>query len=749
MAIPIRLVFGDKQVIQIQAQTFDIGVDRKISAFPTPGGLLERYASDTNTPEVKIDIGGIFIDDDINDNALADSTSSLSSITSPSRAIISFNDIMPSDINQPIGTMVSPKNIGQSQPGNFLEFSEYFFTSGSFPLNHTGKLPLKGQKIGTTDGMTAVFGPKIATVKATVSSTVLTVTRVDETYFRDFKAGDKIIDDNKNVVGTVQSATTRDNNGDYNITFTSSVSVTNGTEFRYVRSIFNARNEFIGEVVDFYPSIIDTDQTYNDKKKEYEQNVSQPTRVNNGSGYAAGVTSINVDGRDATDTISVGDNVYTRSRRIGKVTSVSATSIGFSAGTEVSLVDNTILNVEVVPQLLDTSSLFPTVNTLILNASTAVELDSREKIFIGGFPPAEAIFHDKVMILVPSYWQEDVANSPIGTLAYHDTSTGLRPQSILFKFDATQTAHMFTSGVTPYVESVATARSSSDAVVILPIGGISNSSEYTDPTKDVGSSPANNLAKVIKTAIELTTNVVSTTTIGSRGNFTYNDGTTTSRSIAGAFSATVSNGTIVISHKYIPTNKQIDFYNPLAKMPSDFLFSRTVSNGTTKGGKKSAGDKVQDMLGLMSNARKGIDLLRGIQIPYDSLVTSNNVTAAARNFFLTFGEINVNEKGSISNTRPASLPLQGLTELGDGNTVDEDTNFITQALAETLPAVHAFVDFLISTGETIFVTLTSNPHGNDGGIRVIPNKFHVRYDAGHKYYAFSLQLLASDFVIGV
>lgn len=51
-------------------------------------------------------------------------------------------------------------------------------------------------------------------------------------------------------------------------------------------------------------------------------------------------------------------------------------------------------------------------------------------------------------------------------------------------------------------------------------------------------------------------------------------------------------------------------------------------------------------------------------------------------------------------------------------------------------------------GDT-FVTLLSNPHGNDGGIRIIPEKLHVRYDAGNKYYAFTLKLKASDFVIGV
>ena len=65
---------------------------------------------------------------------------------------------------------------------------------------------------------------------------------------------------------------------------------------------------------------------------------------------------------------------------------------------------------------------------------------------------------------------------------------------------------------------------------------------------------------------------------------------------------------------------------------------------------------------------------------------------------------------------------------------------------DAVQALGSFVGNFI--GDT-FVTLITEPHGNDGGIRIIPEKFHVHYDAGNKYYAYKLILKASDFVIGV
>ena len=64
--------------------------------------------------------------------------------------------------------------------------------------------------------------------------------------------------------------------------------------------------------------------------------------------------------------------------------------------------------------------------------------------------------------------------------------------------------------------------------------------------------------------------------------------------------------------------------------------------------------------------------------------------------------------------------------------------------------IESIFGFLVGAGQQLWVTLTDKASGvNSGGIRIIPEKLHVRYDAGNNYYAFNLELMASDYVIGV
>ena len=87
------------------------------------------------------------------------------------------------------------------------------------------------------------------------------------------------------------------------------------------------------------------------------------------------------------------------------------------------------------------------------------------------------------------------------------------------------------------------------------------------------------------------------------------------------------------------------------------------------------------MIGIISNATKARDLIRGIQIPYDSLITSSGVTGTARNFFLTFGEQNLEDKGSLYNTREASLPFTpGIAndKMGGEPSDGSDSNWLTK-----------------------------------------------------------------------
>ena len=207
---------------------------------------------------------------------------------------------------------------------------------------------------------------------------------------------------------------------------------------------------------------------------------------------------------------------------------------------------------------------------------------------------------------------------------------------------------------------------------------------------------------------------------------------------------------IVIEHAYTP-KKAIALPNPLSKgLQSIGVEYLQTSNFTGSGGIYSAGDKVQNLIGIVSNSHKDVDLIRGIQIPYDSLISSPNVTGTTRNFFLTYGQVDADSKTSSGNERSSSLPMDvgGLNNAG-GQVPDEEKTWLDK-IVDSFPGISGTIlNWLKETAETIWVTLDSPPHSNINGIRVIPNKLHVRYDAGNKYYAFNLELIASDFVIGV
>ena len=98
-------------------------------------------------------------------------------------------------------------------------------------------------------------------------------------------------------------------------------------------------------------------------------------------------------------------------------------------------------------------------------------------------------------------------------------------------------------------------------------------------------------------------------------------------------------------------------YNIGGNLAQIEFFIDNYSNYSVSVNSKSAGDKVQDLIGLVSNAKKNRDLIRGIQIPYDSLIQSDAVTPTARNFFLTFGEQDPEAKGSSGNTIPSSRTM--------------------------------------------------------------------------------------------
>ena len=401
-------------------------------------------------------------------------------------------------------------------------------------------------------------------------------------------------------------------------------------------------------------------------------------------------------------------------------------------------------------------------------SSVSVALDAGDIMHFGVVSALEDVWINKCFALYPNYWKLTGKNP-----AY------TRPASataIIFKFVGTN-SHLSGGSAHPTITNTAnsthvagTPSSGRHAVIEIPIGGVFAASDNENP--------ASTLALLVKEAIELS----SGTRLSVQSKPLYPNLTTSYPT--DAFAVEISGGALLITQKYEISsndNVEINFTPKIFKKPTNTVgsnliatmfgqptkqvftppngairwdgISRNASSISAEGKQKSAGDKAQDLLGLISNATKGRDLIRGIQIPYDSLITSSGVTGTARNFFLTFGEQSLEDKGSLYNTREASLTLvPGLTgdSMGGEPTESTESSWLqTFKLGGLEEASESLLSFVGNLAKDTFVALKTKPHGNDGGIRIIPEKLHVRYDAGDNYYAFNLKLLASDFVIGV
>jgi len=489
--------------------------------------------------------------------------------------------------------------------------------------------------------------------------------------------------------------------------------------------------------------------------------------------YSAGSTSIVVDdstGFTIKDRIHLANGTF-----VGTLTGISSNTLTFSTGIEVALADGVALHSfgvtlwtghgQVIGSIVEITKSQHTITHIKLD-QLSVPVYSGVDYYITATtaPPVEDILNNKQIALFPNYWRIDRASG----------SNSL-PLGVYFVF-STEMAHsdyqnQISGGAYPSITQQGwhiartvngfrvpnRRRSVGDSVIVkVPIGGIS--------THSVNGNPASTLALIVKKALELTTDAMES------GYLTSGSGQT----IASAFSVIVSGPML----KVIQKDKPIGLNNLHALVPCYSPYDPTFRVGSTtynistdssfqmavieyfienyvmtsiSAKSKSAGDKVQDLIGIISNAKKNRDLIRGIQIPYDSLVQSDAVTPTARNFFLTFGEQDDNAKGSLGNTLNASHKMiPGLLpgDLGGDPVADRGDSFFDNIVefGENVQALGSFVKNFI--GDTL-VTLFSDAHGNDGGIRIIPEKFHVRYDAGNKYYAFNLTLKASDFVIGV
>tara|TARA_R110000803_G_scaffold20600_5_gene52854 strand:- start:4699 stop:6798 length:2100 start_codon:yes stop_codon:yes gene_type:complete len=699
MAIPIRLLGGPGHEIQTNliVQSLDMQVDRGVSAFPTPAYMLKRFAIDTNTPRVTLELNGIVIDDEGVDNSYV-STSSISS--SPMKTLINFGNMLP---NEPFSEFIpvdlssartEPAPTGwcpvDEEPVQHAILTDERGLSAQFPTfvsergltqGSTSLIPvtvpmleavdLRNRSIDTKMSANLKFAgahSATATGAFTVASTLTDISGLLAISSNPsvlgaaarLNIGDKVVNAAGTFLGDISAL------ADTTVTFTSSLptSISANDELFIYPKCFNRKNEFIGHVT----SVTDSENTS---------------------------------------------------------TTVVASNRSFTAAAyNIQLL--TLTQAEIMPG-----------DTLTINQSNNF---------------MESMLDGRSIKLVPSYWLEDSSRNPKGSLCSIDNAMGVTNMAhigIKFKFDASNTPAVLggfgstaqpslTYAFTPYSRNFAGMNDANnwDAIINIPIKGLLT----TD-----GKSPSKTLAGLFAAAFTLTGNIIPSTMSKTFG---------TGKTLNDAF-AIYTNGPIVIVEQVYRPDSTIEHPKVVSEMFERLLRPQIfqVSSASNVNAAKSAGDKVQDLIGLVSNAEKDIDLFRGIQIPYDSLITSSGVSGVARNFFLTFGDIPISQKGSNQNTRAASqLMNQFILTGGEGGNADNDgaDSFFDKVLDAVVPddllSIFSFFGDLL---EDIFITLDAEPHGNDGGIRIMPEKLHVRYDAGNKYYAFTMVLVATDFVLGI
>ena len=182
----------------------------------------------------------------------------------------------------------------------------------------------------------------------------------------------------------------------------------------------------------------------------------------------------------------------------------------------------------------------------------------------------------------------------------------------------------------------------------------------------------------------------------------------------------------------------------------------------------SAGDKAQTLMGLFANASNSSDLLRGIQIPYDSLIQSDAVTPEVRNFFTTYGrKAKASQKTSEGNTLPSSQPMlspSATSRSGDiilGEAEDSsDVNFLDKVLGAADDVIEFVLDLIglgdlydgfkdIAAGIGDALTGEASDRVGINGIYVLPENFHLRKEAALNYYVADLDLIMVHKVAGV
>ena len=292
-----------------------------------------------------------------------------------------------------------------------------------------------------------------------------------------------------------------------------------------------------------------------------------------------------------------------------------------------------------------------------------------------------------------------------------------------------------------------------DVIIDVPVGGI-------DTNPDNGN-PAQTIALVVKDALELTTNIT---------NLSEGVDTVGGKRVTDVADVAVSpnnDAVLLVTQKF--TNQDFTFaYNVIGRHDTLTDTRTAIANTKARSNLMSAGDKAQTLMGLFANADNSGDLLRGIQIPYDSLIQSDAVTPEVRNFFTTYGrKAKASQKTSEANILPSSQPMlspsatskTGSDVLGEAEE-SGDTNLLDEALGAAEDAVEIVLDTIglgnlydgfkeIATGIGDALTGEASDRAGINGIYVLPENFHLRKEAALNYYVADLDLIMVHKVAGV
>jgi hypothetical protein len=361
----------------------------------------------------------------------------------------------------------------------------------------------------------------------------------------------------------------------------------------------------------------------------------------------------------------------------------------------------------------------------------------------------------KGFTLMPRYWLNNPPNPSWPQLP------------ISYRFDSTlQPSYSGGSAVPVLVTgSEAEGAVSAAPTIRIPIQGIYNSS--------TNGKPATSLASIIKDAIESTFDVT-------HGKVTTAGGTSSNDAFSVQF-ADVDQTVLHITQKEMGSGVNWPELFPLAgisQAPSgqglepwtynyeivvsfwglfwvtnhtrnnpQIPMSRPFSGGSEALGSKSAGDKAQDLIGIFANSPvSSADDIVGIQIPYETLVTSSSVSTEVRNFFLTFGgQIPKGMKTSDHNYRSASAPIELMGRQVREQAEDSDEESDIPVIGDILDALGDIWDTAKNIFTDIFIEIggTSNS-GNRGGMLIIPAKLNIHQEAGQPFYTFDMRLHAAQ-----